>query len=236
MTTLTFPASLSQWQAQVTWHLEANTAAFVSPFTRAAQTVELAGARWVCDMTFPQMTEARWRPYHVWLAKMRGQAGRVYFGPPHYTGSTAPTWTPDPSATMCDSDVITCDSATVTCDECALSAWGSPVIAGSGQRGYSVRTSGWVNDITVLMAGDYFSYDTSVGRTLHMVVEDATSDGHGIARITVEPPIRTSPDDATEIETQTPTCIMALQASMTGAPSFSAPLRVAAALQLVEAF
>jgi len=231
--TLAFPSIVPN---QVTWHLEANTAVFVSPFTRTTQTLEMAGARWVTSLSFPPMRSATWRTYSAWLAKMRGQSGRVYFGPPHYTGSTAPSWTPDPSAITCDNATVKCDSTTETVDQTSESAWGTPVVYGAGQSGAVLDTTGWVNDVTVLMAGDYISYDTTYGRTLHMVVEDAVSDSAGRSSITVEPPIRNAPDDAAAVETESPTCIMALADSMSGAMSIAPFLRASVSLDMVEAF
>lgn len=232
---LTFPAGFAPNRIQ--WHLEANTSTFMSPLTRSVQTLELAGARWVCDMTFPSMRPEKWRTFAAWLAKMRGQAGRVYFGPPHYTGTSAPRWTPDPNAGTCDDDTITCDSAAGTCDQTSELPFGGPItVFGAGQTGNVLRTEGWVNDITCLQAGDYISYDTTVGRTLHMVVEDAVSDGLGRATITIEGPIRTSPANGAAVEFTQPTCIMTAQDSMSGAPTFTPHLRAAVSLQLVEVF
>jgi hypothetical protein len=233
MTTLTFPAVFEP--NQVTWHLEPNTAAFVSPLTRAVQTMELPGARWVCSMQLPTMAPAKWRTWTAFLAKMRGQAGRVYYGPPHYTGISAPGWTPNPSALTCDSTTVTCDS-TVTINQESRSAWGAPVIDGASQAGEYLRTRGWVNDVQVMAAGDYLSYDTTRGRTLHMVVDDATSNGYGDVSIRVEPPIRTAPADGAAVETTSPTCIMTLQSGMSGAPTWRPHLRASVDVDLVEVF
>jgi hypothetical protein len=232
MTTLTFPNLVPN---QVTWHLEPNTAAFVSPLSRSVQTLELPGARWVCDMTLPPMRPATWRTYTAWLAKMRGQAGRVYYGPPHYTGSTADGWAPDPSALTCDSTTVTCDSTELV-NQTNETPFGGPItVYGSGQTGNTLVTAGWVNDVAVLAAGDYLSYDTDRGRSLHMVVDPAASDSFGRATVTVEPPIRTSPVNGASVEIDQPTCVMTLQGGMTGAPSFTPHLRASVSLQFVEA-
>lgn len=220
---------------QLTWHLEPNTGVFVSPLTRAAQTYELPGARWVCEMGLPSMATARWRTYTAWLAKMRGQAGRVYITPPHYLGITAPAWAPNLSALKADSTTVTADSTALVNQENRL-AWGTPVIDGASQSGDSVRTRGWINDAQVMAAGDYLSYDTTRGRSLHMVVEDPISDGYGNVSIRVEPPIRTAPADGAAIDTTTPSCIMTLQGGMTGAPSWKPWLRATSSLSLVEVF
>lgn len=234
MTTLSLPSSIVP--AEVTWHLEPNTGVFVSPLTRTTQTIELPGARWVCEMRLPTMTATNWRQYTAWLAKMRGQAGRVYITPPHYRGSSATSWSVDSSAISCDSTMTTCDSTTETCDQSEESAFGSPVVDGASQTGSTLRTRGWVNDVTVLQAGDYISYDTTRGRTLHMVVEDAVSNGVGDCDLTIEPPIRTSPADAAAINYTTPSCIMTLSDAMSGAPTIGLRLRAAIQMSLVEVF
>jgi len=233
MTTLTFPAALIP--NQVTGHLEPNTAVFVSPISRAAQTLELPGARWVCSMSLPTMSPATWRTWTAFLAKMRGQAGRVYYGPPHYRGTTAPTWTANLSALTCDSTTVTCDSTALVNQESA-SGFGTPVVDGASQSGQYLDTNGWINNVTVLSAGDYLSYDTTRGRSLHMVVEDATSNSAGESTIRIEPPIRTAPADGASIETESPTCIMTLRDGMSGAPTWTPYLRAAVSVDLVEVF
>jgi hypothetical protein len=233
MTTLTFPAGLIP--NQVTWHLEPNTAAFVSPLSRSVQTLELPGARWVCSMTLPTMQPSAWRTWTAFLAKMRGQAGRVYYGPPQYRGITAPTWTADPSALTADSTTVTADSTALVNQESAT-GFGSPVVDGADQSGAYLRTSGWTRDVQVMAAGDYLSYDTTRGRSLHMVVDDVRSDAAGVATLRIEPPIRTAPADGASIETDSPTCIMALKDGMTGAPTWTPYLRAAVNVELVEVF
>lgn len=233
MTTLTFPSGIVPNQSS--WHLEPNTAVFVSPLSRAVQTLELAGARWVCSMTFPPMATTVWRVWTAWVAKMRGSSGRVYFGPPHYTGISAPSWTPNLSAVTCDSTAVKCDSTTLV-DQTDEMPWGAPIARGAGQTGEYIRTDGWVAAVTVMAAGDFLSYDTSRGRTLHMVVEDAVSNTAGVARIRIEPPIRTSPEDDAEIEVTTPTCVMALKDGMAGSASWSPYLKASVSVDLVESF
>ena len=234
MATLSFPSFLVP--NQVSWHLEPNTGAFMSPLSRAVQTVELPGARWVCEMTLPPLVATYWRQYSAWLAKMRGQAGRVYVVPPHYRGSNATSWTPDETALTCDSSLVTCDSSVELVDQTSESPWGTPVVDRAGQSGNTLHTRGWVASVTVLKAGDYLSYDTTRGRTLHMVVDDAVSDGAGDCDITIEPPIRTAPADGAAIEIDSPSCIMTLSGSMAGAMNIGLGLKASVQLSLVEVF
>jgi hypothetical protein len=62
----------------------------------------------------------------------------------------------------------------------------------------------------VLKAGDYVAYDTSLGRTLHLVTQDASSDALGKAVLSVEPPLRTAPEDGAMLIVQQASCVMAL--------------------------
>ena len=87
---------------------------------------------------------------------------------------------------------------------------GTPLVAGGDQTGTSLVTDGWPADTAVLLAGDYVAYDVGVGRQLHMVVADATSDGSGNATLAIEPPIRTSPADDAALILADASCVMGL--------------------------
>jgi hypothetical protein len=67
---------------------------------------------------------------------------------------------------------------------------GTPVVSGAGQSGATLVTSGWTISTTgILKAGDFFS----VNGELKLLVADANSDGSGVATLTFEPPLRSSP-------------------------------------------
>lgn len=80
---------------------------------------------------------------------------------------------------------------------------GAPLVKGAGQTGTLLATDGWAPSSVVLMAGDYLSFALPDQR-LHMVVEDATSDGAGNATLSVEPALRVSPTDDAPIATTEP--------------------------------
>lgn len=85
---------------------------------------------------------------------------------------------------------------------------GTPIVAGAAQTGTTLTTSGWtVSQTGVLKIGDFFK----IGNELKMVVSaDVNSDSGGLATITFEPPIRSSPTDATAVATTAPTAIFKL--------------------------
>ena len=76
MTILSMPEDMA-FDA-VTWALQTNTSTWESPFTRATQTKELAGARWVATYSMPAYKRADRAKAMAFLAKLRGAAGRFY--------------------------------------------------------------------------------------------------------------------------------------------------------------
>lgn len=86
---------------------------------------------------------------------------------------------------------------------------GTPLVNGAGQTGTSLVTDGWTNSTAILKAGDYISVDATL-RQLYMVVADVSSDGSGNATLTIEPPIRTSPEQNSGITVSSAACVMRL--------------------------
>ncbi len=72
-------------------------------------------------------------------------------------------------------------------------ASGSPVVAGAGQSGNALQTSGWSAGVSgVLLAGDW----VQLGNRLHKVMADVDSDANGGAVLPLWPRLRESPADA----------------------------------------
>ncbi|MGH6719546.1 MAG: hypothetical protein ACREER_09535 [Alphaproteobacteria bacterium] len=83
-------------------------------------------------------------------------------------------------------------------------ATGTPLVKGAGQTGNSLATDGWTPSVTgILKAGDYLGLALPTQR-LHLVVEDATSDGAGNATLSIEPALRESPNDNAILTTTNP--------------------------------
>lgn len=233
MAILNWPQSIVP--ASVAWHLQANSASFESPLTRATQTTELAGARWVADLVLPTLKGADVRAWTVFLHSLRGMAGRAYVPPWHAGGVSVPVY-PAGSGPTADWTTLRADTTTLTADNAYPTTLGTPVVDGAGQSGAALATRGWTPCTEAARAGDYFSYDTSAGRTLHMVVANVTADRNGRAVLPVEPPLRTAPADAAPLEIANPTCIMRLKDDDSGAPSFSPGRFMTSSVALVEVF
>jgi hypothetical protein len=178
MAILTLPASLIG-PAEIEWGLRSNSQAFVSPLNRSAQTLENPGAVWVASLSWPTLTRDQRRDLAAMLVRLRGQAGRLYFGDP-----AART----PRGIATGAPVVAGAGQT------------GSVLAVSGA---APSLPNW------LRAGDYIHFDTPDGRReLKMVTQDAATNAGGAASLQIEPPIRTSPAAGAAIATSNATCIM----------------------------
>ncbi len=72
---------------------------------------------------------------------------------------------------------------------------GTPLVDGASQTGIILNTKGWANNETVLKRGDHFQLGAGSGAFLHLVTQDAASDGSGLAVIDLVPRLRASPAD-----------------------------------------
>lgn len=83
-------------------------------------------------------------------------------------------------------------------------ATGTPRVKGAGQTGGVLATDGWTPATAgILKAGDYIAIGAPSQR-LHMVIDDADSDGAGNATVAIEPALRETPDDDAAITTNAP--------------------------------
>ena len=63
--------------ASLTWRPESNTKTFRSPFNGASQTVRFPGTRWICSLTFNNLTDDKSRRIDALVAELDGGYGRV---------------------------------------------------------------------------------------------------------------------------------------------------------------
>ncbi|WP_445336251.1 hypothetical protein ACSR9E_07225 [Citrobacter koseri] len=63
--------------ASLTWRPESNTKTFRSPFNGASQTVRFPGTRWVCSLTFNNLSDEKSRRIDALVAELDGEYGRV---------------------------------------------------------------------------------------------------------------------------------------------------------------
>lgn len=59
------------------WGVQTNTLGLVSPLVAGGGAYPLAGARWVCEMTLRNLTEAQQRELAGFLDRLAGQSGRL---------------------------------------------------------------------------------------------------------------------------------------------------------------
>lgn len=74
------------------------------------------------------------------------------------------------------------------------------------QTGRSISTTGWPTSTTNLVAGQY----VTIYGQLHQLTADVTSNGSGVATLSVEPPVRTPVPNGTVVEYRFPYCLMYL--------------------------
>ena len=63
--------------ASLTWRPESNTKTFRSPFNGASQTVRFPGTRWMCSLTFNNLSDEKSRRIDSLVAELDGEYGRV---------------------------------------------------------------------------------------------------------------------------------------------------------------
>ena len=77
-------------------------------------------------------------------------------------------------------------------------------VAGAGQSGDTLVTSGWDAEALALEAGDFFSLGTGSDMRLHMITEDVVADASGVAVLTFTPRLRQAPVDLSPVEIAAP--------------------------------
>lgn len=192
--------------SSVNWRLRSNSLTFRSPLDGTVQTLEMPGSAWTATVSWNVLPPAQWRVLQSWLAQLRGMAGRFYYGPPHATARRA--------------------TGTI----------GTPVVNGANQTGTALAVSGMGASQSVFLDGDFIAYDTVLGRSLHVVTANATSNGSGQATLAIEPPIRVSPANGAAIIHASPTCVMRLVDDDVGDMALRPGLLGSLTLDMIEAF
>lgn len=145
-----------------------------SPFSFKQQTLEYPGERWEADITLPPMKKSSAKAWIGWLCSLNGHEGTFLMGDP--------------------------DGALPL-----GSAGGTPLVAGASQTGRSLNIDGATASQTGwLKAGDYIQLGSSSTATLHMVLQDADSDGGGNVQLDLFPKVRTAPADNSAVVVTSP--------------------------------
>jgi hypothetical protein len=84
---------------------------------------------------------------------------------------------------------------------------GTGVIAGAGQTGTTINTSGWTaNQASLFTEGDYIEFNGE----LKLIVLAAASNGSGLATLEIAPPLRKATNNLDSIEVINPQAIFML--------------------------
>jgi hypothetical protein len=143
-------------------------AATASPFTGSTQVVRRQGQWWGLNVTLPPMDRTDARQWRSMLLRLRGKFGTFLIGDP--------------------------DAATPA--GTAASAPGTPLVKGASQTGsYLVIDGAPAGSAGYLLSGDYIQLGSGASSRLHLVLEDAPSDGSGNVTLNLWPDLRTSPAD-----------------------------------------
>lgn len=183
MANIVWPSDLEP--SAMEFYIEANTAAFASPFTRQERVLERPGSRWIVSMTFDTQNAARTARIDALLASMKGRAMPVElfdFRRPTPAGSGRAL--DDLSTTITEyTDGTRFADGTAFLEGIS----GQPRVGITSQTGDSILTTGWaIRETNVLKAGDYVEFGNN---RLHMVTEDATTDFQGQVYLRIAPPV-----------------------------------------------
>jgi len=138
-----------------------------SPFTFRQQVYNFSGAMWKGDVTFKPMHMTDSAAIKAFLADLQGQYGTFLYGDPDFLAQGA---------------------------RGALG--GTPLVKGGSQTGNTLLIDGATLSVTNwIRKGDYFQIGTGTTARLHMIVEDANSNGSGEVTLTFQPALRYSPAD-----------------------------------------
>ena len=163
-----------------------------SPFTGESQTHEHQGKWWTFELELPALSTAQGRVMAAFLANLRGRRGTVMLGD---------FWQESPRGVGTGTPVA--------------DTTGSPTPNRAREdvlkvRGLTTSTTG------ILLAGDYLQLGSGSGARLHMVTEDADSDGSGKASLTIWPPLRADVTDGASITLSAPKGVFRLDANERG--------------------
>lgn len=156
--------------SSVTLSMESVVGRTTSPFTREEQAFRWPGSQWQLDLSMPPMkSRALVAEWKSFFMALEGSFNVFLMGDPAEK-------TPRGVAT------------------------GTPLVDGANQEGTALATKGWTNSTAgILKAGDYIQIGTGLQARLHMLTQDANSDGSGDATLMIQPSLRFSPTDNTPI-------------------------------------
>jgi len=169
---ISFPSTTGAQPTSTTFRLMTTVAMTESPYTGAQQVFQYQGNWWEAEITCPPMNHSTAREVIATLTSLRGGIGQILLG--DWDGRTA--------------------------RGTASSSAGTPLVNGADQTGNTLVIDGAAASQTgYLKKGDYIQIGSGLSSRLHIVVEDANTDGSGNSTLSIEPELRTSPADDTAI-------------------------------------
>lgn len=161
----TYPLSVptSPYYSKSTWSLQRKTAISLSPFSGAQQVFQYDYALWSATVTLPPMKRDDAGNWQAFILKLHGRIGTFLLG--------------DPDARTARGNI----SGAVTL--------GSN--ASVGDYTVTLATS-QTSQVNVFRAGDYIQFGSGATSKLHMIVDDANSDGSGNVNVNIEPAVKTA--------------------------------------------
>ena len=159
-----------------------------SPFSGKTQTFKHTGEWWEAEISLPPMKQAVAKKWVASLVSLRGVSGQMLLG---------------------DFDARTPNGT-------ASSNAGTPLVNGASQTGNALIIDGAPASQTgYLKAGDYIQIGSGLSSRLHMVVEDANTNGSGQSTLSIEPALRTSPANDSTITVSSPKGVFRLVDNVT---------------------
>ena len=153
------------------WSLKRVTAVSESPFTGQQQVYDYGYALWTATLTLPPMLRAEAANWEAFMMKLHGRVGTFLLF--------------DPDAKAPQGGVTT--SATLE----------GAVAIGDFTIGIDTNNANMTN---VFKAGDYIQIGSAAAAKLYMIVDNANSNGDGVATVNIEPPIKVAASDGAAVD------------------------------------
>ena len=189
MTAPTYPLTLPTAPAFTTakWSLDRRVGVSQSPFTGAQQVYEFDYALWNATLKLPPMRRAQAANWEAFLMKLHGQKGTFLLGNP--------------------------DSSTARGGISGSVTLGSNAAVGDFTITLATSQNSLVN---IFRAGDYIQLGSGATAKLHIIVDDANSDGSGNVDVNVEPAIKTAVSSSASVVYSNPKGVFRMQTSELG--------------------
>lgn len=155
---------------KASWSLKRVTAMSESPFTGQQQVFDYGFALWQATLTLPPMLRPEAALWEAFMMKLHGRLGTFLLF--------------DPDAKTPQGGVNT----TATLE--------GAVAVGDFTIGIDTNNANMTN---VFKAGDYIQIGSAAASKLHMIVDNATSNGAGVATVNIEPSIKVAANDGAAV-------------------------------------